>query len=149
MKSKGMVGFLKQGESPFYWNLEDSLTEKKNSTWEQNYLEKVEKAFSRPSKKIRNLVWVLGGPLWSHKLDSMTFLGPLQLRVVYNSVCTDSTSCTSRPESTKKESIPVVPLTLMGSNWVLNCAGPQNSSRPRTSPALHSRAVRPSPKQAQ
>lgn len=29
MKSKGMVGFLKQGESPFYWNLEDSLTEKK------------------------------------------------------------------------------------------------------------------------
>lgn len=40
----------------------------------------------------------------------------------------------------KKESIPVVPLTLMGSNQALNCAGPQNSSRPRTSPALHSRA---------
>lgn len=47
----------------------------------------------------------------------------------------------------KKKSISEVPLTLMGSKRGLNCAGPQNSSRQRNSPAQQSTALRSSPRQ--
>jgi len=30
-------------------------------------------------------VWILGGAVWSQELESVTLVGPLQLRIFYNS----------------------------------------------------------------
>jgi len=41
-------------------------------------------------KALRHMVWILGGLVWSHKLDWLILMGPFQLGIFYDSMITSS-----------------------------------------------------------